>query len=165
MTHDRGSESWVVNASPLILLGKIGQLGLLEALAPLTSVPEAVVEELAAGAGPDPEDGLTFAWAKARTVPDVAVPQSIAGWDLGAGESQVLAHCLVGAKRAVLDDGEARAAARVHGVRLIGTLGVILRARRAKVIAAARPVIEQLRERGAYLADDLVEAALRRVGE
>ena len=40
---------WVVNASPLILLGKIGQIGLLSALAGRIAVPQAVAEEIGAG--------------------------------------------------------------------------------------------------------------------
>ncbi len=76
-------------------------------------------------------------WAQSRRVSDVVVPSSILGWDLGDGESQVLAHCLLGGHLAVLDDGEARAAAKVHAVPLVGTLGVILRARRAGLVPAA----------------------------
>lgn len=38
--------SWVVNASPLILLGKIQKTYLLAELAGLVIVPEAVVEEV-----------------------------------------------------------------------------------------------------------------------
>ena len=40
---------WVVNASPLILLGKIGQIGLLSALAARIAVPQAVAEAVGAG--------------------------------------------------------------------------------------------------------------------
>ena len=39
---------WVVDASPLILLGKTGQLGLLCALADQIAVPRAVAEEVGA---------------------------------------------------------------------------------------------------------------------
>lgn len=165
MTRKADVDLWIVNASPLILLGKIEQLQLLEALVRRVAVPAAVVKELAAGADRDPEGSSTLAWAQARSVQDIPVPQSIAGWDLGAGESQVLAHCLSGRKRAVLDDAEARAAARVHGVPIIGTVGVILRARRANLIPAARPLIERLQERGAFLSDELVRLALAKVGE
>ena len=42
---------WVVNASPLILLGKIDKLGLLGALADVVAVPQAVVSEV--GTKPD----------------------------------------------------------------------------------------------------------------
>ena len=42
--------AWVVNASPLILLAKLERLDLLAALAPAVMVPQAVAEEIAAGA-------------------------------------------------------------------------------------------------------------------
>jgi hypothetical protein len=37
-----------------------------------------------------------------------------------------LAHCLAGGQRAELDDGEAHAAAKVHSMQLVDSLGVIL---------------------------------------
>ncbi|MCB2262430.1 MAG: hypothetical protein LGR52_05750 [Candidatus Thiosymbion ectosymbiont of Robbea hypermnestra] len=39
---------WVVNASPLILLGKTGYLGLLGALADQVAIPRAVTGEVGA---------------------------------------------------------------------------------------------------------------------
>ena len=50
-------------------------------------------------------------------------------------------------------------------VPLIGTLGVILRARRAGLVPAARPLVEGLLDSGSYLAADLVRQALAKVGE
>lgn len=40
---------WVVNASPLILLGEIGHLHILETLSETLVIPEAVVAEIRAG--------------------------------------------------------------------------------------------------------------------
>ena len=77
----------------------------------------------------------------------------------------MLAHYLAGDHRAVLDDGEARAAAKAHSVLLVGSLGIILRARKAGLIPAARPLVEKLIESGSYLAADLVRQALHKVGE
>ena len=51
---------------------------------------------------------VALGWASTRVQDDILVPPSISAWDLGAGESQVLSHCLAGGHRAVLDDGEAR---------------------------------------------------------
>ncbi|HYW83217.1 MAG TPA: DUF3368 domain-containing protein, partial [Spirochaetia bacterium] len=59
-------------------------------------------------------------------------------WGLGPGETAVLgvalerAHCT-----AVLDDASARACARAFDIPLIGTLGVVLRARQRGVIPSA----------------------------
>lgn len=103
-------EIWVTNASPLILLGKLGRTDLLENLARRVIVPQAVFREVAAGAAGDAAMETALVWATSRVLDDILVPSSISGWDIGAGESQVLAHCLAGSYRAVLDDGEARAA-------------------------------------------------------
>lgn len=159
------NEIWVINASPLILLGKLGRNDLLESLARQVIVPQAVFQEVAAGASGDAAMKEALDWATPRVHDDILIPPSILGWDLGAGESQVLAHCLAGGHRAVLDDGEARAAAKVHSVPLVGSLGVILRARKAGLIPAARPLVERLIECGSYLSADLVRKALHKVGE
>ena len=158
-------ETWVINASPLILLGKLGRIDLLEQLTKQIMVPQAVLLEVASGGTADTGIGDTLVWARNRIVEDVLVPTSISGWDLGAGESQVLAHCLLGRYRAVLDDGEARAAAKVHSVPMVGSLGVILRARKAGLISAARPLVEQLVESGSYVSPELIRQALIKVDE
>ena len=158
-------ETWVINASPLILLGKLGRIDLLEQLAKQILVPQAVLHEVASGGTADAGMGDTLVWAQNRVIEDILVPISISGWDLGAGESQVLAHCLLGRYRAVLDDGEARAAAKVHSVPLVGSLGVILRARKAGLISAARPLVEQLVESGSSLSPELIRQALLKVDE
>lgn len=158
-------EVWIINASPLILLGKLERTDLLEKLAQQVIVPQAVFREVVAGAAGDAAMEAALGWAAPRVLDDIVVPPTISAWDLGAGESQVLAHCLAGGHRAVLDDGEARAAAKVHSVLLVGSLGVILRARKAGLIPAARPLVEQLIESGSYLSADLVRQALHKVDE
>ena len=85
------SRRWVVNASPLILLGKVGQLELLMDLSDELIIPRAVVQEVAVK--PDGRRAIaqvtSFPATQARD--DVAVPFSVSVWDLGSGESQVLA--------------------------------------------------------------------------
>jgi len=51
-------------------------------------------------------------------------------------------------------------------VPVVGLLGVVLLARRAKLISSARELLEALdREAGIYLSDQLKNAALKTVGE
>ena len=45
------TEAWVANASPLILLGRIGRLDLMEGLAPGIIVPDAVIAEITGTSG------------------------------------------------------------------------------------------------------------------
>jgi predicted nucleic acid-binding protein len=121
---------WVVNASPLILLAKTNRLGLLAALADQVVVPKAVVEEV--GAKADGKASLqVIAEDPTYTVVDneAATPE-ILSWDLGAGETQVIANAQShGAERVVIDDLEARRCAKVMGLKVIGTLGIADRAK------------------------------------
>lgn len=156
----------VANASPLILLGRIGRLDLLPALADRPTVPEAVLQELRAG---DDRDDLAArieeaVWAD--VVADEAVPQVIAAWDLGQGEAQVLAYALAHPGwEAVLDDAAARRCAASVGVRVIGTLGVVLRAKTRGVVDDARGLIDDLRRAGLYLTDEMAARVLALVDE
>ena len=158
---------WVVNASPLILLGKAGQLGLLSALADQIVVPKAVVEEI----GPK-TDGKALLQAIAEDPPYTVVDNAVAtlqilSWDLGAGETQVIANAQThGAERVVIDDLEARRCAKVMGLKVIGTLGIVGRAKATGLIDQAQPVVRRLRETGLYVSDEVVRRLLsEEVGE
>jgi len=69
-------------------------------------------------------------------------------------------HALV-----ILDDLSARKAARRLGLRCTGTAGVIVEAKRARLVMAARPLFQRLAESGFHLAPELVAAVLDELGE
>lgn len=159
------SEAWVINASPLILFARIGRLDLFERLAPGIIVPNAVFEEVRAGQGKDPTASIALSWAEGRRVPDAVVPVGVEHWDLGAGESQVITHGLVGSRWVVLDDLAARRCAASHGLAVIGSLGVVLRAKQRGLLEEARPWVTKLIEAGMFVDDSLLETAFDSVGE
>ncbi|MFO1434647.1 MAG: DUF3368 domain-containing protein [Candidatus Competibacteraceae bacterium] len=159
------SSPWVINASPLIILARIGQLNLLERLSMNVTVPDAVIKEVQAGLSIDSSTTAAIEWAKQRWLADLPIPENIAIWGLGAGESQVITHCLGNKNTAVLDDLAARRCATVHGVCMIGTLGIIVTAKRAGLILLARPVVEQAMIAGLYLDTQLVQSVLASIGE
>jgi len=157
---------WTVDASPLILLGKVDHLWLLRDLSDELIVPDAVAQEVRVK--PEGERSLDelLAYSSVRVAAPVAVPHEVEVWDLGRGESEVLAVALVeAASRAVVDDLEARRCGQALGVDVIGTLGVVLRAKREGLLPAARPTMAHLREVGLYVADDLIDRVLGYLGE
>jgi predicted nucleic acid-binding protein len=156
-------EIWVVNASPLIALGKVGQLDLLRLLSEDVLLPEPVVQEILAGPEGDPARSAIAAGWGHRVPADTISPQ-VLEWSLGTGESAVLSVALEDrGRRAVLDDAEGRRCARTQGIPVIGTLGVVLRARKAGLIPAAVDVIRVLRFSGLFLDEGVVQEALRDV--
>jgi predicted nucleic acid-binding protein len=156
----------VVNASPLILLSRINRLDLLTSLAELLVVPEAVIREIEAGSHRDETADKIKNLPSILQVADWPVPDRIRLWDLGAGETQVLAHGLErSGAEVVLDDLAARRCARSLGLPMIGTLGTVILCRHRGIISSARPIVEKLHEAGLRLKPALMEEALAKVGE
>jgi predicted nucleic acid-binding protein len=65
----------------------------------------------------------------------------------------------------LLDDLEARREAQRLGIAITGTAGIVVEARRAGLIPAARPVFSRLADEGFHLGDDLLRAVLAELGE
>lgn len=156
------ADAWVVNASPVIALGHAGRLDLLEILPSQLLLPDAVVEEIVAGPDDPARRALLSGWGSRRLV---TVPESVAEWGLGKGESAVVALALELHATAVLDDRNARRCAKALGIPIIGTLGIIIRAKKRGLVDAAGPVIRSVLDAGLYYEDDAVHRLLRSVGE
>ncbi len=160
------SRSFAVNASPIILLTRIGHLHLLSALADKVVVPHAVIEELRARDDRDQAASVVEAAGWTLVVPNLPVPAEVQAWDLDAGESQVISYALEqSAVEAVLDDRAGRRCAKALGVPTIGTLGVVLACKRKSKIPLARPIVEAPVSHGMFLADEIMNGALAEVGE
>lgn len=159
------AERTAVNASPLIFLGKAGLLELLRVEAPEVVVPEPVWIEVTAAGAPD-AIGATLAslpWLR-RSVP-VTVPPSVEAWDLGSGESAVIAWAMASpGTSVVLDDLAARRCALAYSLEVTGTLGLVLRGHTRGIVRDPRAAIDQLRASGMWLSDRVVESALGLVG-
>ena len=135
-----------------LLLQYLHQLRLLHLLASLAHhviVPPAVVHELAAGCAqgvdlPSPEQ---LDWVSIRApVSKSAIPLVT---DLGTGETEVLALALESTDSvAVLDDALARRVAAMLGIRVRGTLGLLLDAKQAGLLTAVAPLLDQLQALG-----------------
>lgn len=160
------SNKWVVNASPVILLAKVGRADLLPKLATELIVPASVAAEIHAGPAADAaQDWLRGPGANA-VKPDPPVVTEIAAWDLGAGETAVLNWVFQHPDfEAILDDRAARKCASVYDLRLRGTLGVVLAARVRHLIPAAKPVCIELIQAGFHIEPALVRESLQLVGE
>ncbi len=160
------TDAAVVNASPIIYLARTDFFDLLQVAATEVLVPAAVADEILVRGPDDPTARALSETPWIRRVDDLQIPVSVLAWDLGPGESAVIAWALAHPGcLAVIDDLEGRRCAETHRIRLRGTLGLVLRAKRQGVIPNARPVLERLRAAGMYLSSQLVDMALAEVGE
>ena len=160
------TDRWVVNASPLILLGKAGQLAWVALLGEVV-IPQSVVAEISAGPDDDPARQWIESGAGRDLIQsDAAVSHVLLAWDLGAGETAVIAWAVRHpGVEAVLDDGAARACARVSGVQFRGTLSLVALAKRRGFIPAVRPVFDRLRAAGFFVTPALIEQVARAASE
>lgn len=160
------AEPPVVNASPLIFLAGAGLLDFLRLIAETAVMPASVADEIH-------RRGLTDVTAQALQnntwiirIEDPPIPRIIQAWDLGEGESAVIAWAYIHpGTEAIIDDLAGRRCAAALGIPLRGTLGLILTAKRRGRIPQARPVLERLRQAGMYLSDRVMSQALTLVGE
>ena len=85
--------------------------------------------------------------------------------DAGEAEAIELAKELH-ADRLLIDERKGCRLAVQEGIPVIGLMGVVLLARRNRLIPSARVLLDRLeKEAGMYLGDDIKEAALTTVGE
>lgn len=156
----------ILNASPIICMMKAGITDIIPRLFKDIVVPEEVKREIQVKEGtPLRVDALaSYQWI--RFVNDIVVAPQVASWDLGQGESAVISFALENPDFwAVIDDREARRCATALHCRHTGTLGIIVLAKRKKVIPSVREYLNKLRDAGLWLSDELVDQVCRKSGE
>jgi len=160
------NREWVVDASPLVTLGKVSQMALLERMSSDLVIPEGVALEVDQGSADDPASvwihGEGASWV--RRVAEIH--PIVLSWDLGKGETEVISWAFQDpAYEAILDDRAARKCASALGIPVRGTIGIILLAKRAGVLPLAKPLLSQLTESGFRIAPELLRAAYKLAGE
>ena len=156
------TEKWVINASPVIALARVGQVELLKRLPERVVIPQAVARELRAAPEVDPARRMVESdlFKIIRVSP---VSAEILAWDLGSGETEVLAYALAHPGWvAILDDGAARRCARSLSVTYMGTLSVVILAKQRGLIESAAQVLHNLHSNGFHLDDAIIREALAR---
>jgi predicted nucleic acid-binding protein len=156
----------ITDTSALQYLHQIGKLDLLPRLVERVLIPPAVAAELAEGRarGLNLPDPARLAWAEVRSPTNR--PMLPSATELGPGESEVLALGLEQrAATLILDDGVARRAAQTLGLKFTGTLGLLIDAKRARMIEAVTPVLDELQALGFRVAPHTRAAVLRLAGE
>lgn len=154
----------VADAGPLIALGRLDALHLLPALFAEIQVTATVLTECAARPGfidaQRIEQAVRKGWLK-PCVDDFEIPSG----RLDPGEASAIARALAIEAGLLLDDRAAVVYARAIGLKVIGTLGLLVLAKRRGEIERVAPLIEELRRGGHYLGPRAVQAALSAAGE
>jgi hypothetical protein len=85
---------------------------------------------------------------------------------LGRGESEAVGLALeINADLIILDDRPARRLALGLGIRVVGTMGILVRAKQARLVPTVGPLVQNLLELGFRLSPAMRERVLRDAGE
>ena len=158
----------VSDTSPLTNLSAIGRFDLLRGLFGEIRIAEGVWQELNAGGRrhPGSREVEAASWIRRCAVQNEAMVAALR-LDLDLGESETLVLALeLGADLVLVDEKEGRHRASRLGLRPMGTLGVLLRAKQKGQVKEIRSLLQALREQaGFYLHDDLFREVLAMAGE
>ncbi len=156
----------IADSSPLIGLARIGKLQLLPKLATRIVVPQAVWFEVtgAQAEAPGAREVASQTWIEVQTAdPLVVGPLLIL---VGRGEAEALALAQrMPAAVLLLDDLRARKLADRLNLRRMGTVALLGQAKNAGLIERLKPCLDALVTNGIYIRQELIDAALREVGE
>ena len=129
-------------------------------------VPGAVVLELQEGQrkGYDAPDLNHYRWL--MVVEPKSIPSEWLTLDLGPGELAVLALALEHRGHIVLlDDALARQIAHTAGLAVWGTLRILLKAKSCGLVERIQPVVQQMRDSGMWVSDELAQRILALANE
>jgi len=147
-------------------LHQLKLLPILSELAGNVVVPPAVIDELEASKalGINLPELTTFDWVTIRKPSRSSVLNLLI--NLGRGETEVLMLALESNDPIVIfDDGLARWIAKIHKIRLTGTLGLLIDAKNAGLIPAVKPLLNRLQTLGFRLAPHTRTEVLRIANE
>jgi predicted nucleic acid-binding protein len=153
----------VSDTGPIIGLAKIGMINLLRAVATEVLIPPFVHKELFGRTGAETdhiEDALRD-FIKVTPVEGLQSLESGFLSELGEGEKEAvaLASELGEGILLLIDDNAGRKAARRLGVAVTGLIGLLLLAKKSGRLGRVGPILDELRQAGYWLSDDVIAIA------
>ena len=155
----------VSDSSPLISLAIIGKLDLLEKLYKEIVVPSAVYQEVTEKEKPFSKELRRFLSNRSKQIVNrLAVEVLIS--DIGIGESETIILALEEKPDLVLiDDLKARKFAKMYGLEIIGTMGILLEAKKNGLVTEIKPLISELLLNGIRIGNRIIEMTLEAAQE
>jgi len=144
----------VADSTCLISLERIDKIDLLPQMYSQVIIPPQVQKEF----------GLSFAWLIVKTPQNIGMINSLK-LIVDDGESEAIALAYELGYRLVVDDKQARNIAKRLDIEIIGTVGILVKAKQLGLIDQLLTILEALENKGFYLSQSLKTEALILVGE
>ncbi len=157
----------VINTSPLIaLVAALGDLEILQELYQNVFVTFEVSEEIHAGG----REGFAIEpFERATWLTRFSTPLEISPYlqnSLDRGEASVIQLALNENIRTVcIDETVGRRIAKLSGLSVTGSIGILLRAKKEGMELSLHDAIRNMKEKGIWLSEKVINFALREAGE
>ena len=151
----------IADSSVIIAFQAVDRLNVLRSLFGEIFIPDAVYKEVFAVEKKKAPAFIKVVKLKNREVFNTLFLQ------LGAGESEVIALALEKkTDKVAIDDKLARRTAEKLGLKIIGTVGILLLAKEKKLVPTVKSVLDALKKKISFrLSDAVVEKTLKAAGE
>lgn len=154
----------VADSSSLIALSICNRLNLLDMFFDKIIVPEAVYNEITLNNKPESEKLRNYLLDKVSK--ENMGKYLLNDIYLGKGELEAIALCkAVNADFLIIDDRLARKAASANNIKIMGSLGILLSAKKKGYINTIKPCIENLKQSNIRISDSLIQKVLQEANE
>jgi predicted nucleic acid-binding protein len=149
------------DSSALVALAVVNQLELLEKLYDNLYIPQAVFDEVTQIGKPQSNKLRQFLQGKVKQV-DLTLTQL----GLGLGELEAITlYKKLDADVLLIDDNRAKKYASLNGVKVIGSLGILIKAKEQGYIDKVKPLLDEIQKSEVYISKKLIEKVLEICGE
>lgn len=154
----------VADASPLVTLAICDCLNVLETLFGEVRVSQTVFDEVAFGNKPGADKLAIYLQNK---IISINLESYIIGAEmLDKGElTSIALYKHLQADYLLIDEKAGRKVAKINHIKIIGSLGVLIEAKRKGIIPLLKPYVEILHQSKTHFGEDLLTYALTAVGE
>ncbi|MDR1323932.1 MAG: DUF3368 domain-containing protein [Candidatus Margulisbacteria bacterium] len=152
----------VADTSPLISLAVINKLTVLDKLFPELYFPSAVWQEISVYADRLNIPQIKRYKTRVKNIKNTAAAISF----MDKGEAEAIVLCReIKADYLLLDDKKARLIAETMGLSCVGTLAILIKAKKEKLISSLRPLFRKLLKNKRYYSVELLNKILTENGE
>lgn len=157
----------VADTGPLVILAKLDHLHLLRQLYAEIRIPETVlVEATTLAYRSDAKRVVGFVAQYAKVVPDLAPNDpDYLDYGLDAGETQAISLAKQAGCPVLLDERRGRAVAKQEHLDVLGTVGLLLKAKQVGLITEVSCLLDAMLEHDYRLAPALIQKAKVLAGE
>lgn len=157
----------VSDTTPISELAKVEYLDLLPQLFGKVVIPQGVFNELQIGQHPAAFIVQNLVWLEVVTIDNQELVEELQkSFNLHLGESEAIALAEeIGASQLLIDEKAARKVALARNLPIIGTMGILLLAKRQGLLESVKDVLNEMQVKGTRISLRLYGQVLTLAGE